>query len=196
MERGNEETKESSRGSSWKVGWIGTQRGQAGGQSRKWAQGRLGQKPQEESRGAAQRPAASTRSPEEIIETVITAIRARFGDWAIGLGDHGIGVAEDRYLENRAEPAQLVQFCGCGWRPMELREPGYWRLCYCRRYRSLRFCGSLREAVLKRDRFRCRACGASARLVVHHRNGDNKNPGWLALYRLPYARADACVRGL
>jgi hypothetical protein len=24
------------------------------------------------------------------------------------------------------------------------------------------------------DRFRCRACGASARLVVHHRSGDNQ----------------------
>jgi hypothetical protein len=92
MERGHEKTKtqESSRRCSWKIGWVGTQRGQAGGQSREWAQGRLGQKPQEESRGAAQRPAASTRSPEEIIETLIASIRARFGDGAIGLGYHGI----------------------------------------------------------------------------------------------------------
>ena len=77
-------------------------------------------------------------------------------------------------MENRAEPAQLALFCGCGRRPVELREPGCCRLCYCRRYRSLRFFGGLREAVLKRDRFRCRACGASARLVVHHRSGDNQ----------------------
>ena len=95
MERGHEETKtqESSRSGAWQVGWIGTQRGQAAGQSRKWAQGRLGQKPQEESRSAAQRPAASARSSEEIIETVIASIRARFGDGAIGLGDHGIRLA-------------------------------------------------------------------------------------------------------
>jgi hypothetical protein len=77
-------------------------------------------------------------------------------------------------LENQAEPAQLALFCGCGRRPVELREPGCCRLCYSRRYRSLRFFGGLREVVLKRDRFRCRACGASARLVVHHRSGDNQ----------------------
>jgi hypothetical protein len=95
MERGHEETKtqESSRGGSWQVGWVGAQRGQAAGKSRKWAQGRLGQKPQEESRSAAQRPASSARSSEEIIETVIASIRARFGDGAIGLGDHGIRLA-------------------------------------------------------------------------------------------------------
>jgi len=91
MERSHEETKtqESSRRGSWQVGWVSTQRGQTAGQSRKWAQGRIGQKPQEESRSAAQRPAFPTRSPEELIETVIASIRARFGDWAIGLGDHG-----------------------------------------------------------------------------------------------------------
>jgi hypothetical protein len=95
MERDHEETKtqESARSSSWQVGWVGTQRGQTAGQSRKWAQGRLGQKPQEESRSAAQRPAASARSSEEIIETIISSIRARFGDGAIGLGDHGIRLA-------------------------------------------------------------------------------------------------------
>jgi len=92
MERGHEETKtqESSRSGSWQVGWVGTQRGQAAGKSRKWAQGRLGQKPQEENRGPAQRAASAPRSPQELIETVIASIRARFGDCAIGLGDHGI----------------------------------------------------------------------------------------------------------
>jgi hypothetical protein len=96
MERGHEETKtqESSRSGAWQVGWIGTQRGQAAGQSRKWAQGWLGQKPQEENRRPAQCPVASARSPEEIIETVIVSIRARFGDGAIGLGDHGIRLAQ------------------------------------------------------------------------------------------------------
>jgi hypothetical protein len=95
MERRHEETKaqESSRSGSWQVGWVGTQRGQTAGQSRKRTQRRLGQKPQEESRSAAQRPAASARSSEEIIETVIASIRARFGDGAIGLGVHGIRLA-------------------------------------------------------------------------------------------------------
>jgi hypothetical protein len=57
---------------------------------------------------------------------------------------------------------------------VELKELHCCRPCYCRRYRSLRFFGGLREVVLKRDWFRCRACGASARLVVHHRSGDNQ----------------------
>jgi hypothetical protein len=57
---------------------------------------------------------------------------------------------------------------------VELREPSCCRLCYGRRYRSVRFFGGLREAVLKRDRFKCRVCGAGARLVVHHRSGDNQ----------------------
>src|SRR5690348_7153252 len=92
MGRANDEakTQESSRGGSWQVGWARAQRGQATGQPRKWPQGGPGQKPQEESRSPAQRPATAARSPEEFIETVIASIRTRFGDWAIGLGDHGI----------------------------------------------------------------------------------------------------------
>ena len=77
-------------------------------------------------------------------------------------------------LKNQEEPAQLALFCACGRRPVELPKPGCCRLCYSRRYRSLRFFGGLREVVLRRDRFRCRACGASARLVVHHRSGNNQ----------------------
>ena len=97
MERIDEgATQESSRGGSWQVRWAGAERGQAGCQPRKRPQGRPGQKPQEDNRSAAQRAASAARSPEEIIETVIAAIRARFGDWAIGLGDHGIRVAEGR----------------------------------------------------------------------------------------------------
>ena len=97
MERIDEgATQESSRGSSWQIRWAGAERGQAGCQPRKRPQGRLGQKPQEDNRSAAQRAASAARSPEEIIETVIAAIRARFGDCAIGLGDHGIRVAEGR----------------------------------------------------------------------------------------------------
>ena len=90
MERGHEETEESSRGGSWQVGWVGQERGQTACQPRKWPQGRPCQKPQEESRSSTQRAATATRPPEELIETVIASIRARFGDWAIGLGDHGI----------------------------------------------------------------------------------------------------------
>ena len=98
MERSHEEkeTQESSRRGSWPIGWAGAQRGQAEGQSRKWPQGRPGQKPQEESRSPAQRAATAARPPEELIETVIASIRARFGDWAIGLGDNGIRVAGGR----------------------------------------------------------------------------------------------------
>ena len=72
------------------------------------------------------------------------------------------------------EPAQLALFCGCGQRSVELRRRGCCRVCYGRHYRSLRFFGGLRDVILKRDRFRCRACSASARLVVHHRSGVNR----------------------
>jgi hypothetical protein len=100
MERSHEETKtqKSSRRGSWQVRWTGAQRGQACGQPQKWSQGWAGQKPQEENRSPAQRPASSARSPEEIIEIVIASIRARFGYGAIGLGDHGIRFVGDRSL--------------------------------------------------------------------------------------------------
>jgi len=84
------ETQESSRRGSWQAGWPGPQRGQAESQPRKWPQGRPGQKSEEENCGTAQRASSSTRSPQELIETVIASICARFGDCAIGLGDHGI----------------------------------------------------------------------------------------------------------
>ena len=72
--------------------------------------------------------------------------------------------------------AQLGLLCACGRRPIELKGPGCCRLCYYRRYRSWRWFGGLRERVLKRDRFSCRACGAARRLVVHHRDGHNAEP--------------------
>src|SRR5260370_41445961 len=92
MERGHEEakTQESPRRGSWQVGWAGAQRGQAAGQPRKWPQGRLGQKPQEENRRPPQRAASAPRSPQKLIETVIASICLRFGDSAIGLGVRGI----------------------------------------------------------------------------------------------------------
>ena len=98
MEWGHEEakTEESSRRGSWLIGWAGAQRGQTNCQPRKRSQGRSGEKPQEENRGPAQRAASSPRSAQELIETVIVSIRARFGDWAIGLGDNGIRVARGR----------------------------------------------------------------------------------------------------
>src|SRR5271156_698836 len=100
MEQGHEEAKaqESSRRGSWETRWPGAQRGQAGGQPQEWSQGRAGQKPQEENRSPTQRPASSARSPEEIVETVIASIRARFGYGAIGLGDRGIRSVGDRSL--------------------------------------------------------------------------------------------------
>jgi len=74
------------------------------------------------------------------------------------------------------QSAQLGLLCPCGRRPVELKARGCCRLCYNGRYHSLRWFGGLRELVLKRDRFRCRACGAARRLVVHHRDGHNVKP--------------------
>ena len=73
-----------------------------------------------------------------------------------------------------ARPAQLSWLCACGRRPLELKGLGFCRVCYHRRYHSLRFFGGLREAVLRRDRFRCRVCGSGAALLVHHREGLNE----------------------
>jgi hypothetical protein len=61
----------------------------------------------------------------------------------------------------------------CGRRPVELKVLGCCRLCYQRRYHSLRWFGGLRELIIKRDRFKCRACGVGRRLVVHHRGEGN-----------------------
>jgi hypothetical protein len=77
-------------------------------------------------------------------------------------------------MKFQAESGQLTWLCGCGRRPVELRGLGCCRSCYSRRYHSLRFFGGLREAVLKRDRFRCRVCGKGAPLLVHHRDGHNE----------------------
>ncbi len=92
MERTDEETKgqESSRRGAWQVRRSSTQRGQAAGQSRKWPQGWLGQKPGEDYRGTAQRTAIPAGTAEEVVNTVIALIRARYGESAIGRGDRGI----------------------------------------------------------------------------------------------------------
>jgi hypothetical protein len=92
MERVDEETErqESSRGSFGQVRWARPQRGEAAGQQRKWSQGRLGQKSQEENRRPSQRATSAPRSPEKLIEIVIAWICTRFGDCAIGRGHCGI----------------------------------------------------------------------------------------------------------
>lgn len=76
-------------------------------------------------------------------------------------------------LPSRREGHQLSFLCACGKRPIELKALGCCRRCYDRRYHSLRFFGGMRERVLERDRFRCRACGAKSRLLVHHRDHSN-----------------------
>jgi hypothetical protein len=68
---------------------------------------------------------------------------------------------------------QLQLLCNCGRRRIELMRLSCCRLCYQRHYHSLRWFGGLRELILQRDRRRCRACGETKRLVVHHRTGDN-----------------------
>jgi len=92
MERIDEagDTQESSRRGAGPVRWARTQRGQAAGQSRKWPQGRVGQKSGEDYRGAAQRPVSPAGPAEEVVNTVIALIRARYGEAAIGRGGHGI----------------------------------------------------------------------------------------------------------
>jgi hypothetical protein len=76
-------------------------------------------------------------------------------------------------LKNQGAAAQLDLLCMCGRRPIEMKSLGCCCLCYYRQYHSWRWFGGLREAVLKRDRFSCRACGARRRLVVHHRDERN-----------------------
>ncbi len=77
-------------------------------------------------------------------------------------------------MERRGEGGQLSFLCACGTEPIEMKSLGCCRSCYDRRYHSLRFFGGLRERVLERDRFRCRACGARSPLVVHHRDRRNQ----------------------
>lgn len=77
-------------------------------------------------------------------------------------------------LARRGERRQLSFFCACGAGPIEIKTLGCCRRCYDRRHHSLRFFGGKRESVLERDRFRCRACGAGGRLLVHHRDRSNE----------------------
>ena len=92
MERGNEEkqAQESSCGGARTSGRPGPQRGQACRQPHQWSQGRTDQKPQEDASRPPQRPAATARPREEIIQGLIASLRARFGKFVIGFGEHGI----------------------------------------------------------------------------------------------------------
>ena len=75
-------------------------------------------------------------------------------------------------LEEARAAGQLALLCGCG-KAVELKRLGCCRSCYDRRQHSLRFFSGLRERVIRRDGFRCRACGAGLRLLVHHRARDS-----------------------
>ena len=77
-------------------------------------------------------------------------------------------------LPSEARVTQLDLHWACGRRPVELKVLGCCRLCYQRRYHSLRWFGGLRELIIKRDRFKCRVCGVGRRLVVHHRGERNE----------------------
>ena len=92
MERidGAWDTQESSRRGAGQVRRAGSERGQTAGEPGKWPQGRLGQKPQEGHGGAPQCTPTASWASEELVNRVMMLIRARYGEWAIGRGDHGI----------------------------------------------------------------------------------------------------------
>jgi hypothetical protein len=82
---------ESARGGARPPRWPGAQRGQETRQQGEWPQGRPGQKPQEDRRGAPQRTSAPAWTPQEVlVNAVISVICARYGAPAIGRGACGI----------------------------------------------------------------------------------------------------------
>jgi len=91
MERNGEQTeKEESSRSGARSAWrIGLQRSQEASEQRKWSQGRVGQKPEENLGGEAQCTPAKTWTPQGL-SLLVEAICARFGDYAIGRGNSGI----------------------------------------------------------------------------------------------------------
>src|SRR5271170_7179359 len=91
MERNGEKakTEESACGSARSVGWLGPQQGQEACQQRERAQGRSGQKPQENFGREAQCTPATAWTPQRL-NLLIEVVRARFGDYAIGRGNSGI----------------------------------------------------------------------------------------------------------
>jgi hypothetical protein len=91
MERNGEkaEKEESSRSGARSAGRIGSQRSQEASEQRKWTQGRVGQKPQENLGRKTQCSSAKAWSPQRL-NLLIEVICARFGESAIGRGDHGV----------------------------------------------------------------------------------------------------------
>jgi len=85
-----------------------------------------------------------------------------------------VGLFEQNLVAVQRAGGQLSFLCACGKKSIELKTLGCCRVCYDRQYHSLRFFGGIRERVLERDRYRCRACGTRSRLVVHHRDGRNE----------------------
>lgn len=83
-----------------------------------------------------------------------------------GSGRPGIGKPMATLTE-QVQPSLFFGLCRCLERPVE--RAGLCRCCYARQYRSRRFFGGHRDAVLRRDHRRCRACGVDRRIVVHHR---------------------------
>ena len=91
MERNAEQTEkeESSRSGARSAGRIGPQRSQEASEQRKWSQGQVGQKPQENHSREAQCAPAKAWTPQRL-NLLVEAICARFGDYAIGRGNNGI----------------------------------------------------------------------------------------------------------
>ena len=91
MERNGEQTEkeESSRSGARSAGRIGLQRSQEASEQRKWTQGRVGQKPQENLGRETQCTPAKAWTPQRL-NLLVEAICARFGDYAIGRGNSGI----------------------------------------------------------------------------------------------------------
>ena len=85
-----------------------------------------------------------------------------------------VGGSVQELLARGEEGHQWSFLCACGKAPIEMKTLAYSRRCYDRRHHSLRFFGGMREGVLEHDRFRCRACGAGKRLLVHHRDRSNE----------------------
>jgi hypothetical protein len=67
--------------------------------------------------------------------------------------------------------AQLAMYCQCG--NEKILALGLCSTCYTLKRQDEEYFGGLREAVLERDGYSCRVCGASGRrkrsIVVHHR---------------------------
>jgi predicted NAD-dependent protein-ADP-ribosyltransferase YbiA (DUF1768 family) len=91
MERNGEkaEKEESSRSGARSAGRFGLQRSQEASEQRKRPQGRPSQEPQKNSGRETQRTPAKAWSPQRL-NLLIEAMRARFGECAIGRGDDGV----------------------------------------------------------------------------------------------------------